>query len=66
MAPSRDVASLTAVGRARAFGIDITLLVENLRLTPEERLARVQAAARSLAALQAEAQKSRTGSRKAE
>lgn len=31
---------LTAVERARAYGIDISLLDENLRLSPAERLAR--------------------------
>lgn len=64
--PSPDTVLLTAVGRARAFGVDISLLVENLRLTPKERLERAQEAARSLAALQTEAEKSRKGTLKAE
>jgi hypothetical protein len=65
-APSPDTVPLTAVGRARAFGVDIGLLVENLRLTPKERLERAQEAARSLAALQTEAEKSRKGILRAE
>lgn len=65
-APGSGTASTSAVERARAFGIDVSLLVENLRLTPEERLSRAEAAARSLAALQTEAEKSRKGTRKAE
>jgi hypothetical protein len=63
---SPDAVLTTAVGRARVFGVDISLLVENLRLTPKERLEKAQEAARSLAALQTEAEKSRKGSRKAE
>ena len=61
-----DTVPVTAVERARAFGVDISLLVENLRLTPKERLEKAQEAARSLAALQTEAEKSRIGTRKAE
>jgi hypothetical protein len=29
-----------ALDRARKFGVDVNLLIENLRLTPEERLIR--------------------------
>jgi hypothetical protein len=65
-APSPDAVPLTAVERARAFGVDISLLVKNLRLTPKERLEKAQEAARSLAALQTEAERSRKGPRKAE
>jgi len=32
----------SAIERAIAFGVDITLLIENLRLTPTERLRRAQ------------------------
>jgi hypothetical protein len=45
----------TAVERARAFGIDVTLLLENLNLTPEQRLEKAHRAAVSLASLRAEA-----------
>ena len=65
-APDSDAVLLTAVERARAFGVDISLLVENLRLTPKQRLERAQEAARSLAALQTEAETSRKGTQKAE
>jgi post-segregation antitoxin (ccd killing protein) len=65
-APSSATVPLTAVERARAFGVDISLLMENLRLTPKERLEKAQEAARSLAALQTEAEKGRKGTRKAE
>jgi hypothetical protein len=50
-----DTVSLTAVERARAFGIDVTLLLENLRLTPEQRLEKAQRSLASMAALRAEA-----------
>ncbi|MCY3681875.1 MAG: hypothetical protein OXH16_10780 [Gemmatimonadetes bacterium] len=32
----------SAIARARDFGIDLTLLIERLRLTPEERVLRLQ------------------------
>ena len=32
----------SAIAAARDYGIDLTLLVENLRLTPEERLEKIQ------------------------
>jgi hypothetical protein len=32
-----------AIARAREFGVDVGLLIENLRLTPEERLTRATA-----------------------
>ena len=34
----------SAAARARAFGIDLTLLIQRLRLTPEERLRQLQRA----------------------
>ncbi len=51
-----DAASpgLSAVERAIAFGVDITLLIENLRLTPTERVRRAQQMLDSVVALQAE------------
>jgi hypothetical protein len=47
----------TAVERARAFGVDVTLLLENLRLTPDERLVKAHRAAASLASLRVEAER---------
>jgi len=44
----------SAVARAIAFGVDITLLIENLRLTPTERVQRAQQMLDSVVALQAE------------
>ena len=32
----------SAIARAHDFGIDLTLLIERLRLTPEERVSRLQ------------------------
>lgn len=32
----------SAIARARDFGIDLTLLIERLQLTPEERVLRLQ------------------------
>jgi len=46
----------SAVERAIAFGIDMTLLIENLRLTPTERVKRGQAMLDSVVALQTEIQ----------
>ena len=58
-----DTVPLTAVERARAFGTDVTLLVENLRLTPQQRLLKAHRAALSLAALRNEAQRQRDRAR---
>ena len=44
----------SAVERAIAFGLDVTLLIENLRLTPTERVQRAQQILDSVVALQAE------------
>lgn len=49
----------SAVDRARTFGTDVTLLVENLRLTPDQRLLKAHRAAISLAELRDEAEKQR-------
>ncbi len=46
----------SAVERAIAFGVDITLLIENLRLTPTERVQRAQRMLDAVVAVQAEAQ----------
>jgi hypothetical protein len=48
-------AAARTLERARAFGIDVTLLVENLRRTPEERVRRAQDLLDSVVALRAEA-----------
>jgi hypothetical protein len=49
----------TAVERAIEFGIDITLLLENLKLTPTERIRRHQRALESVVAFQEEARRFR-------
>ena len=49
----------SAVERAIEFGIDVTLLIENLRLTPTERVMRAQQALNSVLAFQAEVKRSR-------
>lgn len=43
------------IARAEEFGVDISLLRSNLRLTPTERLLRLQGTVASLCALQADA-----------
>jgi hypothetical protein len=40
------------IAAAREYGIDLTLLVENLRLSPEERIEKLQQAMRAFAELQ--------------
>jgi hypothetical protein len=55
----------TAVERARAFGIDVTLLLENPKLTPEQRLEKAHRAAVSLASLRAKAERRSETVRKA-
>ena len=48
------------IAEARDFGIDLTLLlVGNLRLTPEDRLEKLQQAINGLAEMRSEAAKSR-------
>lgn len=42
----------TASQRAEAYGIDLTLITENMRLTPEQRLDQHQAALELASALQ--------------
>lgn len=50
----------TAVERAVEFGIDISLLIENLKLTPTERLRKAQQALESILALREESERSRS------
>src|SRR5437867_205510 len=49
-----DLADTPTLRRAAAFGVDLTLLVENLRLSPTERVRRAQRSLDSALALQAE------------
>jgi len=49
----------SAVARAIAFGVDITLLIENLRLTPTERLRRGEEFLKSVIAFKEEVQRAR-------
>ena len=44
---------------AQRFGIDLTLLIENLRLTPEERLRKMTKAAEDLRQLRGAARRKR-------
>lgn len=55
-----STAPKSAVDRAVEFGIDISLLIENLRLTPTERLLRAQQALESILALREEAVRARS------
>jgi hypothetical protein len=48
------------VAAAKEFGIDLTFLIENLGLTPEKRLEKLQEAIAGLEELQTEVRKSRT------
>jgi hypothetical protein len=43
----------TAAARAREFGVDLTLTLSNLRLTPEERLLRLERARQLLEEIEA-------------
>jgi hypothetical protein len=52
---SENSHSDSAIERAEAFGIDISLLESNLRLTPTERVLQLQQAANSMLRLQADA-----------
>jgi hypothetical protein len=45
------------IAAARDYGIDLTLLVENLRLTPEQRLERLQQAMIGIEDLRREAKR---------
>jgi len=50
----------TAVERAAEFGIDISMLIENLKLTPTERLRKAQRALESILTLREEAARARS------
>jgi hypothetical protein len=47
----------SAIEAARQFGIDLTLIIERLRLTPEERVRELQRAMNSLAQIRGAARK---------
>ena len=47
----------SAIEAAREFGIDLTLVIERLRLTPEERVRELQRAMNSLAKIRGAARK---------
>jgi hypothetical protein len=50
---------MSAVERAIAFGVDITLLIENLRYTPTERLRRGEQALASVVSFREAIQRAR-------
>ncbi len=52
-------APTTAVERAQALGIDISLLIENLRLSPTERVRRGEAFARFALSIREQARQAR-------
>jgi hypothetical protein len=47
------------IASARDFGIDLSLIAENMRLTPEEKLRKLQSAMNSFEKLRKEAAKSK-------
>lgn len=47
------------IAEARDFGIDLTLIVENLRLTPEQRIKKLQSAMIGFDRLRREVEKQR-------
>ncbi|HBR58652.1 MAG TPA: hypothetical protein DEA22_14485 [Blastocatellia bacterium] len=51
------------IAEARDYGIDLTLIVENLRLTPEQRIEKLQSAMRSFDSLRREVEKHRVSNR---
>ncbi len=57
--PPQDSPPQSAVERATAFGVDITLLIENLRLTPTERLRRGEKFLKSVVAFRQEVERAR-------
>ena len=48
------------IDAARTYGIDLTLLIERLRLTPEERVRDLQRAIQGLEAVRGKARRQRT------
>lgn len=55
--PSTPAPEKTAVERAIEFGIDVTLLIENLRYSPTERLRRGEKIMKSMVAFKREVDK---------
>ncbi|MGI8669714.1 MAG: hypothetical protein ACR2J3_07680 [Aridibacter sp.] len=45
------------IAAAKEFGIDLTLLIKNLRLTPQERIENLQKSMRSISKFSSEAKK---------
>jgi len=62
---SRSDLPKSAVGRAIEFGIDISLLIENLKLTPTERLMKLQQVLNSLESFRQEVAKARAAQKDA-
>jgi hypothetical protein len=60
---THDESPATAWQRAIDFGIDVTLLEENLRLTPDERLQQLVAMQRLFDAVRAESAEARDRTR---
>jgi len=52
----------SAIARAGAYGIDLTLLIERLRRTPEERVRDLQRAIKGMEAMRGKAPRSRRSS----
>jgi len=57
--PPNSTPEDAVLARAREFGVDVSLLIENLRLTPEERLIRATSFHNSAARLTREVARSR-------
>ncbi len=53
----RNPAPGTAAAAAREFGIDLTLIIEQLRLTPEQRIRRLDSLREGLLKIKAAARK---------
>ena len=53
----------TAAARARDFGVDLTLTLSNLRLSPEERLERLERARELLKEIETARRKGRVNAR---
>jgi len=51
-----------AIARARDYGIDLTLLIERLRLTPEERIRDLQRAIKGMEAMRGRARQGKRSS----
>jgi hypothetical protein len=57
--PLASAQNASAVERAMAFGVDVTLLIENLRYSPTERLRRGEQVLASVVAFKEEVQRAR-------